>query len=655
MQYICVHILNGLPEPLWYVVPEIYQRPLLHSIVQVPLRNRVVPAYVIIQQDTKPNVPFALRTIEGIEPFPADSHYIPFIKQLATYHMIEPTDIVQRIKQFLKVDKQEEVLLPTSLTHSAPRSITLNQQQNSIYQTLHQDLHAGRYQPTVLHGVTGSGKTEIYIKLLIDTYYMGRTSIVLLPEVTLAIAFEARFKQHLGSEVPIISFHSATSLTDKRMLWQHILAGKPILIIGVHLPIMLPIPNVGLIIVDEEHEVGYQEKKYPRINSKQAALMRAHMHAIPIILGSATPSLITLHNVKTKGWRFVQLTQRFAGSFPRITVTSLTDKQKRKNFWISTALYTAIAQRLKAKEQTILFLNRRGHSFFVQCGACSFIFSCKHCSVSLTLHDTTVLQCHYCGYKKHVPPACTSCNVTSAEFISKGIGTQKLVQIIAQQFPHARIARADLDTSSKKKSWQKTMQDFADGHIDILIGTQTITKGYDFPRVTLVGIIWADLNLHFPHFNASETTLQQLIQVSGRAGRHSQHSDVIVQTMGDHEIYKYLNETNYLSLYAHEMDTRKELGYPPYKRLCLLEIKHTNELVVDQEARAIAYQLQTTRNQQSYEVTILGPSLPPVHKIQKVHMRHIYLKANRIDDIHALMQHINKKSYKSMILFMAGG
>jgi primosomal protein N' (replication factor Y) len=475
--------------------------------------------------------------------------------------------------------------------------------------------------PFVLHGVTGSGKTEIYIKLIQDTYNKGCTTLLLLPEVTLAVAFEMRLKQRIA-HIPIFSFHSATPIKEKRVLWQQLIAGNPILIIGVHLPIMLPIANLGLIIVDEEHELGYQEKKYPKINSKEAAIMRAHIQQIPIILGSATPSLTTLYNVKTKGWHFLQLTDRFAGSFPKITVTSLTDKKERKNFWISTILYQAIAQRLQANEQIMLFLN----------------------------HDDT-LRCHYCDYKKKMPSTCAQCHADQKEFIKKGIGTQKLMSIIAQLFPTARIARADLDTTSKKKEWQKTVEAFAARELDILIGTQTITKGYDFPGVTLVGIIWADLNLHFPQFNAAETTLQQLIQVSGRAGRHSTQSDVIVQTMGNHEIFNYLNEQKYLSFYVHEMQSRKELGYPPYKRLCILEIKHYTELVVDQEARALAYNLQTIRTQKEYDLIILGPALPPVHKIQKIHVRHIYIKALRIDDIHTLVQSINKSAYKSMILF----
>jgi primosomal protein N' (replication factor Y) (superfamily II helicase) len=652
--YIKVKLLNGFREPLWYkTAEENSPQSLMHAIVQVPLKAQIIPAFVIEERTTKPPVSFALRTVHSIEPFPADPHYEAYITQLAAYYMVDSLHFVQRIKQFLQSDSKEVVVRqpPLETNNAQPAAIVFNAQQQTAYHTIHQHVIQPRYAPTVLHGVTGSGKTEIYMQLIIDTCQRSRTSILLLPEVTLAVAFEVRLRKALSTQVPIFSFHSATPIAEKRALWQQLLAGTPILIIGVHLPIMLPIASLGLIIVDEEHETGYQEKKHPTINSKEAALIRAYKANIPIILGSATPSVSTLYNVKTKKWQFLQLTERFAGSFPHITVIPLADKKKRSNFWLSTELCAAIEKRLQNKEQILLFLNRRGHSFFVQCKSCSFIFNCANCSVSLTLHQDNTLRCHYCDHRKQMPSACPGCKAHEQEFIKKGIGTQKLVQIITQQFPRARVARADLDATIKRTTWQKTMDDFQAGAIDILVGTQTITKGYDFPRVTLVGIIWADLNLHFPQFNASETALQQLIQVAGRAGRHSPHSDVIVQTMAQHEIFTYLHEIDYLKFYAHEMEARKDLGYPPYKRLCLIELKHADAVVVEKESQALAYHLQTMRTRAAYDITILGPALPPIHKIQKIHFRHMYLKAACMDDVHALMNKIDKNHYKSLILF----
>lgn len=648
--YIHVKLLNGFKEPLWYKAPATNDASnLVGSIVQVPLRTHIIPACVIAQQQGKPSINGTIRQAHTIEHFPTDAYYWHFIQALAAYYCIEPLYFLKRIKQFLSTEKEQVELLENTV-HTTQRC-TLTQEQQHAYETIKPFIIQTEYVPFVLHGVTGSGKTEVYKALILDAYAQHKTTILLLPEVTLAVAFEHRLKKELDQTIHFFSFHSGTSAAEKRALWQHLVQGTPLVIIGVHLPILLPIANLGLIIVDEEHEIGYQEKKHPKINTKHAAILRASINAIPIVLGSATPSMSSLYQVKTKQWRFLQLKQRFAGCFPTIQTVYLSDKKQRKHFWISTQLYNAIKNRLEKKEQTLLFLNRRGHSFFVQCSVCSFIFMCNHCSVSLTLHEGDLLRCHYCQYKCQLPNVCTSCNASEKTFIKKGIGTQQVVSIIQRLFPQARVARADLDTTIKRKKWQHTMSDFAQGGIDILVGTQTITKGYDFPHVTLVGIIWADLNLNFPTFNASETALQQLIQVAGRAGRHHKSSDVIVQAMGHHSIFDFLNELDYLKFYAHAMGSRKELGYPPVKKLALLELKHAQELVVEKEAHALVYHLQTIRNKQAYDVRILGPAQPPIHKIERIFSRCIYLKAPTIQDIHALYKVINHGHYKSSIFF----
>jgi len=434
-------------------------------------------------------------------------------------------------------------------------------------------------------------------------------------------------------------------------LWRQLIAHNPILIIGVHLPILLPIANLGFIIIDEEHATGYQEKKHPKVNSKEAALLRAKLNGIPIILGSATPSFTTLYNVKTKKWKFFQLQQRFVGTFPQIETVFLTDKKERKNFWVSNQLERAITQRLEKKEQTIIFLNRRGFSFFVQCKGCSFIFSCNNCSVSLTLHEKNILTCHYCGFVQQLPASCPTCHAGDKQLLKKGIGTQRVVTILEYLFPEANIARADLDTTMKKKRWQEIMHDFSAGKIDILVGTQTITKGLHFPRVTLVGILWADLHLHFPMFNATETAVQQLIQVAGRAGRNHENSLVILQAMMDYPAFSYLNERDYLKFYQHAMQTRKTLGYPPYKRLVEIELKCADELIVGREAVHIVRRLQLIGEKKKLPVQVLGPAKPPVSKIKNIYMRKLYMKGSNINDLIFLFQTINQSQYKSNIFF----
>ncbi len=652
--FIQVRLLNGYSTPLWYQIPADWKPSTYHGIiVQVPLRNRIVPAIVIKEEKDKPkHITFTIKQAHTIEPFPDDQHYAPFIKQLSRYYQVDEVHFIKRIAQFVQ---QKQIKHRATTTNDVPLNqsnfVALTKDQQAVCDFLMPHISKPEYTPTVLHGVTGSGKTESYKELIAHSIKQNKTAMLLLPEVTLAIAFEHRLRQEFPSDIALFGFHSGKTPKEKKELWTQLLAGRPILIIGVHLPILLPIANLGLIIVDEEHEVGYQEKKHPKVHSKEAAIWRAKLANIPILLGSATPSLSTLYNVKKKGWHFFQLKERFSGKFPTIKTVFLKERRERKNFWISQDLEKAIIQRLERKEQSIVFLNRRGFSFFVQCKQCTFIFTCQHCSVSLTLHANNILTCHYCGSSHQLPTHCPSCKTDANKFLKKGIGTQQVVTILQKLFPRARIARADLDTTTKKKQWQQTLQDMLAGTIDILVGTQTIAKGLHFPRVTLVGILWADLNLHFPIFNAGETALQQLIQVAGRAGRNHQESVVIVQAMVDHTIFQYLNEIDYLKFYHHETRARKELGYPPYKRLVEIELKHSDEIVIDREANDLAHLLVAIRDQKDFDIHILGPAQPPVSKIKNWHMRKIYLKGSNINEMIMLFGKVNRNHFTSSIFF----
>ena len=287
----------------------------------------------------------------------------------------------------------------------------------------------------------------------------------------------------------------------------------------------------------------------------------------------------------------------------------------------------------------------------MQCKKCSFVFECSNCSVSLTLHLNDYLICHYCGVSKQIPDKCPPCKVDKKEFLKKGIGTQQLVAILQKILPTARIDRADLDTTVNKKQWQQTMHDFEQGTIDILVGTQTITKGYHFPNVTLVGILWADLNLHFPMYNAAEHTLQQLIQVAGRAGRQRPESLVIAQTMMDHRIFDYLTEIDYLQFYEQELETRKLVNYPPIIRLAEIEIKHEDEKIIDIDAKLLALVLNAAIKKHNYEIKLLGPALPPVHKVKNMHIRKIYLKTPYFNHLIMAIKTVDKTKFKSSIFF----
>lgn len=650
--FIQVRLLNGFAKPLWYKMPREWGFvDLRHKIVQVPLRNRIVPAIVLHQFDQKPKTNFDLKDAHAIEAFPNDTFYKPFIEQLSAYYQVEPLYFFKRIRSFITQTIKKPIELPQLKNEDIKKEVKLTNEQQKVTEFLKPAIINKKYTPTVIHGVTGSGKTEIYKEALLHAYKQNKSTILLLPEVTLAVEFEHRLKRELPNHIQLCSFHSSVGAKEKRLLWQLILQEKPVIIIGVHLPILLPIANLGLIIIDEEHETGYQEKKHPKINSKDVALLRAQKYNVPIILGSATPSLQTLYNVKKRNWHLFQLKNRFAGAFPKIKTVQLTDGKQRKNFWISKQLYFAIKDRLEKKEQILIFLNRRGFSFFVQCKPCGFIFACASCSVSLTLHKNNMLTCHYCGTNQTQPANCPSCKADEKDFLKKGIGTQQVVSILQKLYPTARVARADMDSTIKKKKWQETMQSFVAGNLDILVGTQTITKGYDFANVTLVGILWADLNLHFPIYNAAENTLQQLIQVAGRAGRQKKESLVIVQTMADHPIFSFINEVDYLQFYEHELEKRNEMGYPPCKRLVEIELKHADDTILEREAHDITVGLFSENMKNNYDATILGPAKPPVYKIKNTYMRKIYIKSPSMKTIIDLYRTIETKKYSTKIFF----
>ena len=640
--FVDVKIINGSPNTLTYQASLFKGLIGEGTLVKVPLRNTHVVALVTKVYTEKPNVAFVIREIQNIEPFPNDPHYFPFIKKLAAYHALDTSYFITRIHAFLSQKESEDI--PQLLDTIPCNAITLTDEQAQVVDYLSDALQKNIYAPTIVHGVTGSGKTEIYKKLILQAFSENKTTLLLLPEVTLAVQFERLLKAQLPTTLPILSFHSATQAATKKALWKAIQAETPHLIIGVHLPVLLPIKNLGLIIIDEEHEIGFQEKKHPKINTKYAAILRAQEYKIPLLLGSATPSISSLFNVKQRGWKLFQLKKRFAGAFPAIIQSPLIDHKRRRSFWITDVLYKALKDRLAKKEQAIVFLNRRGICFFLQCKECSYIFSCNSCSVSLTVHTNNFLRCHYCRYFQKEPAACPTCKKT--EFLNKGIGTQQIVTILEKLLPEARIARADMDSTVNKKQFQKTITDFESGELDILVGTQTITKGYHFPKVTLVGVIWADSNINFPIYNAQETALQQLIQVAGRAGRQSIHSEVIIQSMSDHPLFKYLHEIDYLSFYDNEIEQRTLIGYPPLIRFAEIEIKHKKEAIVEQESFLIAAQLMNHP-----ELTVLGPAEPPVSKINKIFSRKIYLKAQRFEHLTQAYHALNREKLRSDIFF----
>lgn len=644
-----VRLLSYSSKTFTYAVPAEWQESIAPGIlVQVPLKQRIVAAVVESIASGNHSYQFELKPIVSVFTVPDDSSYSVFISKVAQYYQIDVLFLQRRLQMFLIEQNNIQVFVPTQETGACEEVIFTDEQQR-VLDIILPTVQSQKHDVFVLHGVTGSGKTEVYKRLAQEVLQQGKAVMLLFPEVTLALRFQDIFTKSF-QDTPVIGFHSASTAKQKKMLWQMLLDKKPMIILGVHLPVLLPIPHLGLVVVDEEHDHGYQEKKHPKINSKDMAILKASLKGVPVVLGSATPSLQSLWNIQNKGWKFLQMKKRFKGTFPKVKVVSLQKGQRRKYGWIHDELYQAIEDRLLKKEQTIIFLNRRGYSFFVQCN-CSFVFSCHQCSVSLTLHQSNFLMCHYCGYQEQLPHQCPSCKQYESEFIKKGIGTQQVVAMLQKFFPQARIERADLDTTSKKRSWAHTVEEMYSGNIDILVGTQSITKGYHFPKVTLVGVLWADLNLHFPIYNASENTLQQLIQVSGRAGRQSDESLVVIQAFDQHPIFNFIDEANYLGFYSYEIENRKGLHYPPCSHIAEIEFRCEDEKVLHQDGILVAELCRKIALQQGFRVDVLGPVASLVNRVKNIYFQKLILKSSSRHQLMNVFWQVKQTKLQSSLAF----
>lgn len=650
-----VLLLSGWREPLWYKIPlTLIDKIKVGSFVEVPLRTQKIPA-LVKRIELDPALPFKeIKEIAHFFPLPGDELYHGFINKIADFFFINPTNLHHRIVGHLQAspeDTEDEIAKPSQ----SCEKITLSDEQQLALDTILPSLENQSNQSFLLHGVTGSGKTEIYKKLIEKNFELKKSTLCLFPEVTLALQFEAIFKSQLSCASSVFSFHSSTKVSDKKMLWQQLLTNKQVIIIGVHLPVLLPISNLGLIIIDEEHERGFQEKRHPKINSKEMALWRAQIYQCPIVLGSATPSLSTLQRVENNQIIKCTLNKRFKGKFPTIIKASLKENsRKRGSFWITRELELAIKKRLENKEQIILYLNRRGYSFSAQCNECGNFVNCTECSVTLTPHEKNIdsfyLSCHYCGFSCPVPTICPTCKKSEKPLLMKGIGTQQLATIIKKMFPAASIARADLDSTKKKREWLEQARQFKNGEIDILIGTQLITKGYHFPKVTLVGVIWADLGLSIPDYHTRETVLQKLIQVAGRAGREHESSEVIIQSMSDDELFSYISEERYPDFCIKELEARRELSYPPFGRLVQIEFINKNELKLNHEISMYKNMLQKVIQENNLPIRQLGPVEPIIKKIAGIETRHLFLRCATYNHIQKLIHHCPwPKSFSSSI------
>ncbi|MDX5481207.1 MAG: primosomal protein N', partial [Hymenobacteraceae bacterium] len=460
----------------------------------------------------------------------------------------------------------------------------------------------------LLHGVTGSGKTEVYIDLIKHALEGGGQVLYLLPEIALTAQIVTRLMKVFGEKLGV--YHSKFSDNERAEVWQGILSGRFQVVVGVRSSVFLPFHDLSLVIIDEEHEASYKQyDPAPRYSARETGLMMAHLQGAKTLMGSATPSIESYYNCQTGRWGLVSMTKRFGeAQLPDIELVDTRKEQQRKNMHshFSAKLLTEIEERLKRQEQVILFQNRRGYAPFISCDECSWIPKCKFCAVSLSYHKyNSELRCHYCGYHERMPHDCPACGATTLK--SMGFGTEKVEDELKLMLPSAEVQRMDLDTTKKKNSYQQIIADFETGRTNVLVGTQLVTKGLDFENVSLVGILNADTIINFPDFRAHERAYQLFVQVSGRAGRKGKPGSVIIQTRDPLQpIFRKVYSNDYQSLYEHEIEERMRFGYPPFVRMIRVTVKHAEEKVSENAAIVLAKDLTDRLGKQQ----VLGPEVP---------------------------------------------
>jgi primosomal protein N' (replication factor Y) len=493
----------------------------------------------------------------------------------------------------------------------------------------------------LLHGVTSSGKTEVYAKLIQKQIELGKQVLFLLPEIALTTQLIGRLKQYFGGKISV--FHSKYSMNERVEVYNNVLKGKEKaqIVLGARSSLFLPFSNLGLIIVDEEHETSYKQfEPSPKYHARDAAILLAHIHKAKTLLGSATPSLESYYNATNNKYGLVNLTKRFGEvQLPAIELVDIKEKhrKKRMNGHFSDRLILEMEDALKNKEQVILFQNRRGYSPVIECKTCGVSPECPNCDVSLTFHKySKELRCHYCNYRQAMPLNCGACGSTKLTTI--GFGTEQIELELNELFPDVKIGRMDLDTTRGKYGYQKIIGAFQAQEIDILVGTQMLSKGLDFGKVSLVGVMNADNMLNFPDFRAHERTFQMMVQVAGRSGRSKKRGKVIIQTFNPyHQILQQVSTNDYSQMYKEQLEDRRQFHYPPFYRVLKITLRHRDLMTLDNAAEWFGTSLKN-----AFKENVLGPTAPNVSRIRNLYIKHITLKIPPRQSLKATKKHIEK-------------
>ena len=535
--------------------------------------------------------------------------------------------------------KTESVLVyrnPLHQKHQGAYNIALNEEQRKAVDGIWNDKV---HRTSLLHGVTGSGKTEVYMELIARTVAQQRQAIVLIPEISLTYQTVMRFYRRFGERISII--HSRLSAGEKYDQFQRAKNGDIDIMIGPRSALFTPFSRLGLIIIDEEHEPSYKSETTPRYHARETAIERAKLEGAKVVLGSATPSLEAYYRAKQGKYALYTMTKRARGSaLPDVEIVDMREELRNGNrSVISQSLKGAMTEKLQAKEQMMLFLNRRGYAGFLSCRSCGHVVMCPHCDVSLSVHNHGRMVCHYCGYEAKKPVVCPKCGST---FISTfGTGTQQVEQVVKKMFPEAGVLRMDMDTTREKDGHEKILAAFQNQEADILIGTQMIVKGHDFPNVTLVGILAADLSLYAQDYKAGERTFQLLTQAAGRAGRGEKSGNVIIQSYDpEHYCITAASRQDYCGFYEEEMSYRLLAGYPPAVYMMSLHGTGKDEAHLQMAMDYLVKMMQ--RMPESARIRVLGPTAESIGKIQDEYRKVIYMKGEDLQILTGIKNKLEK-------------
>ena len=501
-----------------------------------------------------------------------------------------------------------------------------------------------KFQPFLLHGVTGSGKTEVYMNLIENVLKEKKEAIVLVPEISLTPQLVNSFRKRFGENIAVL--HSRLSNGEKYDEWRKIERKEVSVVVGARSAIFAPLTNLGIIIIDEEHEATYKQENNPKYNAIDIALWRAKRYNIPVVLGSATPKVESYTRANMGIYELVELNKRINNNLPKVTLIDMKDEIKKNNRIISESLDQKIKEKLDKNEQIILLLNRRGYSTIMTCKDCGYVHKCKYCDIPLIYHKSSnTMRCHYCGYatpKLEICPECKSKNINAY-----GMGTEKLEEYINNTYEKAKVIRMDNDTTSKKGSHEKIIEAFRNEEYNILLGTQMIAKGLDFPKVTLVGVINGDASLNIPDFRSGERTFDLLNQVAGRSGRSNLKGEVIIQGFNmNHYSIKYASVHDYKSFYKKEMEIRKLLKYSPYYNITSIKLTSKNYNELEKEANKIIKHLKNLKLNDTF---ILGPSPGMIPKINNIYNLNIIIKYKKSDILFKELEFINSMYLKGKI------